>query len=159
MKRFRFRLETVLKVRQLELDRARAQLAAAEREMAVRTTKWRETRDRARRGEALLREETQQGADGERLALRALGEMMGRADLRRAERAILAFQPALTNARAIVQAAHTRLRSLERLKDKQQEAHRVAGLALEQAQLEEISMQRVARETTGARFDAAEGEA
>ena len=148
MKRFVFRLESVLRLRQFELDKARVILAGAESERRARSERLDSASVRAARGRALLDEETRQGADGERLGLRAMGEMLGRSEVARARQVLEEFEPVVEMARDQLRSAHTRVRSLERLREKQEEAHRQRGLALEQAQLEEITMLRLAREKT-----------
>ncbi len=146
MKRFVFRLESVLRLRQFELDKARVILAGVERERRARKERLDAATARAARGRALLDQDMQQGADGERLGLRAMGEMLGRSEVARARRGLTEFEPVVEMARADLRSALTRVRSLERLREKQEEAHRQRGLALEQAQLEEITMLRLARE-------------
>ena len=148
MKRFVFRLESVLRLREFELDKARTVLAGVEAERRARSARVDAATARAARGRALLDTDMQQGADGERLGLRAMGEMLGRSELARARRELAEFEPVVELARAEMRAAHTRVRSLERLREKQEETHRQRGLALEQAQLEEITLLRLARAKT-----------
>lgn len=146
MKRFVFRLDSVLRLRAFELEKARVILAGAEAELRTRNEQLEAAARRAARGRALLDEEAGRGVDGERLGLRAMGELLGRSDLVRARRVRDDFQPVIDMARDEVRAAHTRVRSLELLREKQQEGHRRRALALEQAQLEEITLLRLARE-------------
>lgn len=157
MKRFAFRLDSVLRVRRFELERARAQLAALESERLRREELARVEWARLVEGRKLLEAETREGADGERLGLRADAVSAGRYRFAQAERAVAELTEPLAEARRRVRHAHARARSLERLREEAEQTHRREGLAAEQAEIEELAIARVALERAGARnaFDAA----
>lgn len=146
MKRFVFRLESVLRIRAFELERARVQLAAMQAERTRRQAVVDEEAARVEKGRAVLDEEAAAGVDGERLALRADALASGRFRLAHAERALGDLDEPLAEARRRVHHARTRLRSLERLKEDAATRHRVEGLAAEQAELEELALSRIALE-------------
>lgn len=145
MKRFVFRLASVLRVREFELDRTRMRLAQLERERTRRAAVLEKTAHCLEKGRQLLQAETEAGADGERLALRAGGVTVGRMSLEQAHKALLDLEPPLTIAREQVREARTRVRSLERLRERQAEAHRLKSSSIEQAELEELALARIAR--------------
>ena len=142
MKRFEFRLESVLRLRRFELDRARALLASLERERARRAEAARVEQSRLAVGQTLLDEETAAGHDGERIALRADAVTAGRCRLGHAERRIEELEAPLAEARRRVAHAHARVRSLERLEEEAEARHRREGLAAEQAEIEELAIGR-----------------
>lgn len=142
MKRFVFRLESVLRLRRHELDRARRRLAEVEAETTRRRTRVDEARTRLAAGQRLLEADAAAGVDGDRLGLRAQGVILGRLDLGRAERALADLMPVLEAARAAVREAHARVESLDRLRERRAEAHRRENEAIEQAMLEDLALQR-----------------
>jgi flagellar export protein FliJ len=149
MKRFSFRLESILRLREYELEGARVELAAVESERLEREAEMRTESDRLSRGRDLLEAEIQNGADGERLALRADAVASGRFRLARVERARADLEAPLQAARARVHLARTRVRSLERLREDAELEHRKVGLAAEQAELEELAVERLAARGPG----------
>ena len=156
MKRFVFRLESVLRIRAFELERVRAQLAALESESNRRKGLVRGEIERLEKGRALLEAETASGADGERLAMRADGLSAGRYRLARAERSVEDMVEPISEARRRVHHARARVRSLERLKEEAEQTHRREGEAAEQAELEELAMGRIALDRIATRRAAAE---
>lgn len=155
MKRFSFRLESVLRVRRFELDRARTELARLETERQRRQDVVRNEAACVVEGQTLLAAEADQGADGERIAMRADAVTAGRYRLARAERAVEDLAGSLTEARRRVHHARARVRSLERLEEEAAAAHERAERAAEQAELEELAMARIALERVAARRTAA----
>lgn len=145
MKRFKFRLESVLRLRRFELDRARAGLASLERERAQREAAVRTERSRLETGQALLEEATAAGRDGERIAMRADAVTAGRFRLGHAKRRCEELEAPIGEARRRVAHAHSRVRSLERLEEEAEATHRREGLAAEQAEIEELAIGRYAR--------------
>lgn len=145
MRRFQFRLASVVRLRSFELERARAQLARVEAERGRRVSVAREETERVARGKTLLDAETRQGATGDRLAMRADGVAAGRLRLAEAERAVAQLDPVVAEARRRVARAHARLKSLERLEAEQARRHRQAAEAVEQAEIEELAIGRLAR--------------
>lgn len=151
MRRFRFRLEGVLRIRGFELERARVRLAQLEQEARQRRARLEQARAWLVRGEILARETTQ-GAEGPRLAVRAEGVSIGRLAVARAERALADLVPALQAAREAVRRARMQVRSLEKLRERRAEAHRIAALAAEQNELEELALARRGPREPGARL-------
>jgi flagellar export protein FliJ len=63
--------------------------------------------------------------------------------LDQARQALRDLEPDLSTARQQVRDARSRARSLERLREHRAEAHRIEGLAIEQAELEELALARI----------------
>jgi flagellar export protein FliJ len=148
MKRFVFRLERVLGIRRFELERARMALAVVEAEAARRAAVLIEAERRLAEGRRLLEEETAQGADGPRLALRARAVRSGRTQWLFARQNVESFEPGRIKAREEVRRCRARVESLERLRERRAEVHRQASLAADQAELEGLAMARFARSST-----------
>ncbi len=146
MKRFVFRLESVLRIREFEFDRARIRLARLEEERGRRLARVDLAVSRLERGHAILESESREGADGERLALRAGGVSIGRRDLESARVSLAQLEPALVEARDVVRRTRARVRSLERLRERREEEYRRASRAAEQAEIEELAMARIGRQ-------------
>jgi flagellar FliJ protein len=145
MKRFQFRLEGLLRVRRFELDRARSQWAAIEREWTRRAALADEERRRVASGQQMLERAAADGNDGEQVGLRADAVTAGRFRMLQAQQAVDALSGPREEARRRVDHAHARVRSLERLEEKAEAEHRRLALAAEQAELEELSIGRIAR--------------
>ncbi len=145
MKKFVFRLQSVLRIREFELDRARAERSKLEIERNLRAARVSEAGDKLEIGRRILADEAREGASGERLAMRADGVTVGRIALQRAQYVLKELEPALREARERVQAARVRVESLERLRERRAESHRRESLAAEQAELEDLSIARIAR--------------
>ena len=146
MKRFVFRLDNVLRIRQFEFDRARIHLARLEEERNRRIADVERAAAQLESGHAILERESRKGVDGERLALRAGGVAMGRRNLESARLSLARLEPPLGEAREAVRRTRARVRSLERLRMRLEEEHRRVGLAVEQAEIEELAMARMVRE-------------
>ena len=145
MKKFVFRLQSVLRIREFELDRARIELSKLEQERARRAKLVSEAVEDLETGRRILADEAREGADGERLAMRADGVTVGRIQLQRAKFVLAELDPAIAEARERVREARVRVQSLERLRERRAETHRRESLAAEQAELEELSIARIAR--------------
>ena len=145
MKRFVFRLERVLGIRRFELERARIALAAIEAEATRLAAALAESERRLSAGRRLLEEETAQGADGSRLALRAQAVRSGRTRWLFARQNVEAFEPKRVRARADVASCRARVESLEKLRERRADLHRKAALAADQSELEGLAMARYAR--------------
>jgi len=145
MKRFIFRLESVLRIREFELDQARIELTKLEQERTRRAERVAEASGQLDEGRRILADEMAEGADGERLAMRADGVTVGRIQFQRAQISLAELEPAIEEARERVRQARVRVRSLERLREHRAEAHRIKSLAAEQDELEELSIARIAR--------------
>ncbi len=145
MKRFVFRLERVLGIRRFELERARMALAAVEAEATRLAALLAESERRFAEGRRLLEEETAQGADGPRLALRARAVRSGRTQWLFARQNVESFEPRRAKAREELRRCRARVESLERLRERRADLHRRAALAADQAELEGLAMARFAR--------------
>ena len=144
MKKFVFRLESVLRIREFELGRAAAALAELEQERSRRASLVSEAEKKLETGRRILADEAREGATGERLAMRADGVTVGRIELQRTRILLAELDPQLAEARERVRAARVRVESLERLRERRAKAHRRESLAAEQAELEELSIARIA---------------
>ena len=144
MKRFVFRLEAVLRLRRFELAPARARLSALQAEWSRRETRVREAHARIEHGETRLREEMEQGIDGRRLGLHAAGLASGRFERAQAEANRDRLKPELEAQRRQVERLRIRIRSLEKLSERRASAHAARAHWLEQAELDELALTRVA---------------
>ena len=145
MKRFVFRLASVLRIREFELDRARLELSKLEQERHRREGVVASAAENLERGREILAAEIAKGVDAERLAMRADGVTVGRIEWQRAQIAVAELEPGILAARERVRKAHTQVKSLDRLRQNREESHRRESLAAEQAELEELAIARIAR--------------
>ncbi len=139
MKRFSFRLDSVLKVRQFELDRAKAALAEVEAERAARQAAVDKADAQLEEGRQMLAADVVVGVDGEYLAMRADGVAAGRFKCLIAQRSLNELAETLRIARERVARARVGVRSIERLREKREISHRQESLKLEQAEIEELA--------------------
>jgi len=145
MKRFVFRLERVLGIRRFELERARLARAVVEAEATRLAAVLVEAEHRNSEGRRLLEEETTQGCDGRRLALRAQALRSARTRWLFARQSVEDFEPKRARAREQVARCRSRVESLEKLRERRAELHRSTALAADQAELEGLAMSRYAR--------------
>ena len=145
MKRFVFRLERVLGIRRFELDRARIALAQVESEATRLAAVAAEAERRLAEGRRLLEEETAEGTDGSRLALRALAVRAGRTQWLFARQNVESFEPKRARAREELRRCRVRVESLENLRERRADLHRKDALAADQAELEGLAIARYAR--------------
>jgi len=145
MKAFRFRLDPVVAVRRFELDRARAALGEAERAAAnadERHQAWRERRSSS--GEALVEAVAAGvragGLHSAATALVSLGQRVAEA-----EAGLVEARRSASMRREAALAARTRLRALERLRERAALVHRRDEARREQRDLDEIGALRAAR--------------
>ena len=146
MKAFRFRLDPVVAVRRFELDRARTELGEAERATAradERHQAWRERRTQS--GEELAAAVTAGvragGLHSAAAALTSLAERVAEAEAGLAQARADAAE---RRQRALE--ARTRLRALERLRERAAALHRRDEARREQRDLDEIGALRAARD-------------
>ena len=139
MKRFSFRLDSVLKVRQFELDRAKVALAKVEAERASRQAAVDKAEAQLEQGRQLLTADVAVGVDGEYLSMRADGVAAGRFKCLIAQRSLNELAEKLRIARERVARARVGVRSIERLREKREISHRKESLKLEQAEIEELA--------------------
>ena len=159
MKRFQFRLESVLRIRRFEFDRTRVQLARLEEERARRESRVRDEVDRLAQGRDLLEHAVREGTDGEGIALRHDAITAGRYRLAQAQRAVEELLEPIAEVRRRLHHDRSRVRSLEHLKEDAAERHHREGLAAEQAELEELALTRIALEqSTPGRAERLSGE-
>lgn len=151
MKRFVFRLESVLRIRAFELERARRMLAALEKERRVRADSVVDSTKRLDLGRAWLLADAAEGTDADRLALRADGVSVGRLRLAHAQHLLGELDAPLRQAKEHVQKSRARVRSLERLREHRADEHRRESLSIEQRELEELAMVRLSGDRNLAR--------
>jgi flagellar FliJ protein len=139
MKRYQFRLATVLRLRQAEKERARAALLEAN----LRLKELLVERDKdASRFAALASAKDAQDLAG-LLAERSDAEIAARR-LAQAERRVASAAGAAAQAQIAWLAAHQRVVALERLDDRRRQEHAAAALKEEIALLDELSTARYA---------------
>lgn len=146
MKNFKFRLDGVLGLREFELKRAVARRVELEAERHRRLGVVAEAITRLEQGRAILDEESKTGVDARLLSMRADGVSAGAFEVVRAEIAVDELDPLLESARLEVQNARTRVRSLERLREKRQRLHQAESARVEQAGLDEMAITRLLAE-------------
>lgn len=139
MKRFRFRLGSVLRVRRIERDRARAALAASV--ARCRGLEAECARERAATAGAIdgLARALGAGLRGRDVAIAAMGADHG---VREGERAALELARERARERELrgeLVAAEARVRGLERLRERALEAHRAEVARAEQSALDEAA--------------------
>ena len=144
MKAFHFRLEPVLRVRRLELERAAVRLAEAERSLEralERTAEWRRrcgsaSAELAARLGIGLRADEYRTADAAQRGLQAR--------LAEAEAGSAQARGQLEESRWRVFEARTRVRALERLRERALREHQLRTARREQRELDEVAVQRAA---------------
>ena len=139
MKAFHFRLESVMKVRSFELERARQHWLELEGERARRAARLEHLNEKLAEGRALLDAEIAKGAEAEWLALRSDALAAARFELMRTRLELEELMPRWEQAREAMRVARTRLKSLERMRETAVERHRGEALRLEQAELDELA--------------------
>lgn len=146
MKRFRFRLDPLLRLRNHELDQCRMQLgqALSEVERALERTK--KVRRNAQEGSALIARWSQQGVTPPELAAGQLGTFDLYREIKSCEAGEAVVREAVAQARSRVVEAQTRLRTVEILKERALAEHRAETMRVEQAELDEVAG-RLARAT------------
>lgn len=149
MKRFVYRLDSVLRIRRFEFDRARQDWLTVEAERRRIAERVSSLSRRLDRGRTLLDRELRMGAASDRLALRAAANAAGRYDLERTQAELEALLPVWEEKRDGLRQAGVRVRSLERLRDGKERQHREASQRFEQKELDEIAMLRLARTNAG----------
>lgn len=145
MKRFVFRLASILRLREFEFEQARARWAQLERERSARRAQVEESTERVARAQRRMADDVAAGSLGRELSLRARGLAVGRFLQAQAESRLEEMDEPCETARTQMIEAQVPVRSLERLRDKQAEAHRAAFLREEQALLDEQASLRAAR--------------
>lgn len=145
MKRFQFRLDSVLKLRRAALDAARRDLARVSAEMEIARAEAEAARAIAERAASELESRTRCGVRAGEFSARSHA-LTRQLELRHA--AAQRLRDALgrvAGAREEVTRAHIEVRSLEILRDRALEAHRAEERRLEQNDLDERAGQRRAR--------------
>jgi len=139
MKRFRFRLESVLRVRRIELDRARGEFAAsAERSRMLGARADRE-RAEAERALAQIGEGAARGLAARDVALAAQAAEHGFQQRAATERALSEERKRGAELRRELIGAEARVRGLERLRERAFEDHRSEWLREQQRDLDEAA--------------------
>lgn len=147
--RFRFRLQRLLDLREQEVRRRRAELAEAQAAAAAAAAAARATEEQRRAAAAAWLARAGLGArpwEWE-LARGHLEGLRGRVAALRAEAEEWAAEEGRRRARVV--AARAGQRSLERLRERQAEAHRLEVGRVEQAVLDEMGVTRAVRRGKG----------
>lgn len=147
MRRFEFRLESVLRIRRFELERERARMLRLEAEWRRRDSRARELAARVEQGEERLGRIMEGGMDGRRIGGHAAGLASGRFHRAQAEAARDHLVPQLESARERTREASVRVRSLEKLEARRAIAHLEEERRLEQRELDSLAITRAAAET------------
>lgn len=145
MRRFRFRLESVERLRAHEFETARRAWLALEREREARVLTIERLRERLEHGRDMLSTQLVEGSDSSRLSLAADAVVSAGARLERSVSELAEWMPTLDRARQVMDAARTRLRSLERLREKQAARHRADAERHEQAELDDLAQRNASR--------------
>ncbi|MFO7171559.1 MAG: flagellar export protein FliJ [Bacillota bacterium] len=140
MKRFRFRLQRLLDLREQEVDAARRQLAAARQAVAAAEAGLRTV-------ESLVRRRLDDAARQEALGSPALDFVLRRLQIAGLLRTLAEARAGLEAARQVeagrrqeLVAALGRARTLERLRDRRREEWRAEAARAEQAELDELAL-------------------
>jgi flagellar export protein FliJ len=143
MKKTQSRLATLLRVRELELARAGTSYGHAARGLATLGARARERAHRAARGRASLVRCARAGESAVVLRTAVAGvRLLGNASLD-AERQVERARATTQQAHALLLAARTRVRALERVRDRLAEEERAGHQRAEQRVLDEIGLHRV----------------
>ncbi len=144
MRGFRFRLETVLRVRRHVLERARVDAAQARirADAAARTA--RERADDARRDAERLRDLLVEGIATPWLPVLQADALRAVRSARNAEQVHAGAEQSVTACGQRAIEAHARVRALERLRERALAAHRLDVGRREQRELEELARLRSA---------------
>lgn len=147
MKRFVFRLDGILRLREHEFEQHRRRWLVIENERRVRRRRLEDLADRLAKGHAMLAVEVARGSEARRLGLRARGLAVGRFQVAQAESNLSEIEKPCEAARQKMLAARVRVRSLEQLRDRQAEQHRLESIRREQNELDEMAGLRAVRAT------------
>jgi flagellar export protein FliJ len=147
MKRFVFRLDGILRLRQHEFERERRRWLLLENERRKRGAKVEDLSARLAVGQRLLSDEVSRGSDARQISLRARGLAVGRFQVAQAEARLSEIEAPCEAARKRMLEARQKVRSLERLCERQEEEHQTESLRQEQAALDEMAVLRAARNT------------
>lgn len=146
MKRFRFRLDPLLRLRNHELDQCRMQLGRAQSEVERALDRTKKVRVNAQEGSALISRWAQQGVTAPELAAGQLGTFDLYREIKSCEAGEAVVREAVSQARERVVEARTRVRTVEILKERALAEHRAEASRVEQAELDELAG-RLARTT------------
>lgn len=151
MKKFAFRLESVLKLRRFEFERkqrafatARARVEGMEREHEAAGV------DAAERAAGWI-ERARGGLDSQTVGLEQFGLERAFSGWREAGTRLEEAREVAEQARVELTGAATRVRTLETLRERALERHRAEALREEIRELDEIAARNTALERTGAR--------
>ena len=140
MRRFEFRLDSVLRIREHEFEKARQKWLELERERRQRADRVAQLVERLALGRALLDADVKRGVDAGLLAIRAQGIAAGRSELEAARAQLEEIRVPCQRARELMFSSRVRVRSLERLRESEAERHRAESLRMEQAEIDELSL-------------------
>ncbi len=138
MRGLRFRLASLLRLRSHELERARAVLAEGERTLARARSELGEIEAEAGRSTGSLEASLLRGLDAVVLRSATAGGHRLASRVREGEGAVRESEQQAARLRHVVRDARTKLRALERLRERSVAAARAATSAAEQRELDEI---------------------
>lgn len=145
MSRFVFRLASILKLREFEFESAKKNWLVIENERRTRQTHLDQMNAQLAIGQKMLSEDVARGTEARRLILHARGLAVGRFQQAQAEVRLAELDGPIVLARQKMMDARVRVRSLEKMRDRQREEHRLEAGRQEQIQLDEMSTLRAAR--------------
>lgn len=145
MKAFRFRLQTLLEMRQAKEDKLMLELGELRREEASELSRLHRLVDGHARACEKVREALMDGASVDEIERRDEYAKALRDDIRVQELTIEAVRDRIESKREELVEAMKQRQVIESLRDKQQRAYFVAQVAAEQKQLDEMASVRFAR--------------
>lgn len=145
MKRFAFRLDSILRLRVHEFEAAQRRFQVLDHQRRAQAARLGELNQHLATGQRLLTEDVARGCDARQIGLRARGLAVGRFQVAQAEVQLEALHSPWEAARQQMLAARVKKRSLEQLRDRQAAEHQAEAARAEQAALDEMSVLRAAR--------------
>ncbi len=139
MRRFQFRLDSVLRLRSHELRMRRREMALALSDLETIEAGIERDRCQAAEASAAYLRAAKQGAASERLGIYQIGVEQAFWSWRRNEQSRSEAMEVLEIARQKVAEVHTGVRAMELLREKAQEAHRAEELKEELRELDEVA--------------------
>lgn len=142
MKRFQFRLDPLLKLRNHELDQCRMHLGRARADLESALRKTEQVRENAREGASLVSRWEKQGVTPPELAAGQAGTFDLYRLIETSEAAEVVVRDVVVQATARVIEARTRLETIETLEERALTEHRAEALRTEQEELDEVAGRR-----------------
>ncbi len=139
MRRFRFRLDPVIRLRGFDLDRCRREMAIVEGELTNAVRAVDAARSDVEQASARLVERAREGVPAGDITVEQQALDAGYRAMEVSRQRVVDVRETLMSVRGEVAAAHAKLRSLELLRDRAFESHKRAELRLEQRELDEVA--------------------